>query len=194
MIPGLQRVDHNKVFELMELKRLCCCSAGPHSAYRCTAVVTFASADQWDPARLDSIGAASSAVAPDRMQPCCNPERTAALKSTIRKQSAPTKPAFSDSSMATRCPADRPGWSRQDGGLRERRGRRLTAWWSLVTLQVQRSQARGASCSCVVTHPDHVALTSDLNRPTSGHCQNKLNQLLKSTKSLNCCLLDWSEL
>lgn len=46
MIPSLQRVDHNKVFELMELKRLCCCSAGPHSAYRCTAVVTFASADQ----------------------------------------------------------------------------------------------------------------------------------------------------
>lgn len=45
MIPSLQRVDHNKVFEVMELRRLCC-SAGPHSAYTCTAVVTFASADQ----------------------------------------------------------------------------------------------------------------------------------------------------
>lgn len=47
---------------------------------------------------------------------------TAALKSTIRQQSAPTKPAFSPRAVATRCPAGPPGWSWQDGGLRERRG------------------------------------------------------------------------
>lgn len=79
---------------------------GHHSAYRCITPMTFASAHQWNPARLDSIGAVSTAVVPDRMQPCCNPQLSAALKSTIRQQSAPTKSAFSISSMATRCPAD----------------------------------------------------------------------------------------
>lgn len=81
-------------------------AGGHHSACRCITPMTFASAHQWNPAKLDSIGGASTAVAPDRMKPCCNPQLSAALKSTIRHQSAPTKSAFSISSMATRYPAD----------------------------------------------------------------------------------------
>lgn len=122
------------------IRPLWCYSGGHHSAYRCITLLTFASADQWDPARLDSFGAASSAVAPNHMQPCCNPHRTAALKSTIRQQSAPTKPAFSDSSMATRCPADPPGWSWQDEGLRERWGWRQIPWWLSLLCRVQRDR------------------------------------------------------
>lgn len=114
------------------LKPLCGYYGGHHSAYRCITMVTFASADQWDPARLDSIRAASTAVAPDLMQPCCNPQRTASLKSTIRQQSAPTKPAFSDSSVATRCPADPPGWSWMI--------LILMSWWSFWLCRVQRDQ------------------------------------------------------
>lgn len=109
---------------------LWCCSGGHHSAHRCITVVTFASAHQWDPASLDSFSAASTAVAPDYMQPCWNSQCTAALKSTIRKQSAPTKPAFSDSSMATRCPADRPGWRWQG----QRPEREQWGWWSGMDL------------------------------------------------------------
>lgn len=40
---------------------------GHHSAYRCITPMTFASARQCNPARSDSIGAVSTAVAPDCM-------------------------------------------------------------------------------------------------------------------------------
>ncbi|CAJ1059108.1 Hypothetical predicted protein [Xyrichtys novacula] len=54
--------------------------------------------------------------------PVVTPSGTAALKSTIRQQSAPTKPAFSNSSVDTRCPADPPRWGWQVEGLREQQG------------------------------------------------------------------------
>lgn len=120
------------------------------------------------------------AVAPDRMKPCCSthppppaspptpppppppnllrPRRTAALKSTIRQQSAPTKPAFSHCAVATRCPADPPGWSWQDGGLREHRGRGLMARWLRSALRdSERSRTRSYS-SRLVRDPAYVAL------------------------------------
>lgn len=63
------------------LKPLRCYSGGHHSAYRCITVVTFASADQWDPARLDSIGATSTAVAPD-----CSPVVTPSAQQLWKAQ------------------------------------------------------------------------------------------------------------
>lgn len=67
-----KKVDHKKVTgdSNWVIWPQCCHSGGHYSAYRCITAVTFASANQWDPARLDSFGAASTAVAP------CSPVAT----------------------------------------------------------------------------------------------------------------------